>query len=219
MLKSISKYITSESVVRRLVFATLQLPKNLPDFWNVVISFATCGKESSLTADQAKVIVENMQELDSSAFTSDRKLRQELYEFQIPKSKPLGHILISSNEKCLQCGAKLLLRKDRSALLIIYDDELGTIPGTHFHKNCTNPACGLRQYYGYYIAGGSVTFNPDWEDLPYFVSSQETAFSLKLLQRFNAEIVFGQMSFKQCADVYNFLHNGQQALTLTFDPQ
>ena len=42
--------------------------------------------------------------------------------------------------------------------------------------------------------------------LPYIVSSIETAFSLPLLRRFNSEIVLGQVSFKQCAKVYNHMH-------------
>ena len=34
----------------------------------------------------------------------------------------------------------------------------------------------------------------------------QTAFSLSLLQQTNAEILISQMSFKQCTDVYDFLH-------------
>ena len=29
---------------------------------------------------------------------------------------------------------------------------------------------------------------------------------LKLLRQFDAEVLIGQMSFKQCADAYNYLH-------------
>jgi len=42
--------------------------------------------------------------------------------------------------------------------------------------------------------------------LNYLVSSRETVFSMKLLHQVNANIVIGQLSFKQCADVYNFIH-------------
>ena len=110
--------------------------------------------------------------------------------------------------KCLLCGLNLRLRKDRPASVIVYDKDIGTLPGSQFHKCCTNPTCGFTQYYGFYMIGGSVsdvTFNPDWASLPYFVSSRENVFSIHLLKQFNAEIVIGQLSFKQCADVYNFL--------------
>lgn len=129
--------------------------------------------------------------------------------------------------------------------MVIYDDVMGTIPGklstlkilvwnmtenrsdhglvsvagSHFHKCCTNRSCGLTQYYGYYTTGGSsgeVLFNSDWESPPYFVSSRDTVFCRKLLERLNASIVIGQQSFKQCADTYNFLHKYTgQARTLS----
>ena len=51
-----------------------------------------------------------------------------------------------------------------------------------------------------------IVFNQDWASLPYFMCSRETSFSMSLLQQFNAEILIGQISFKQCADIYNFLH-------------
>ena len=41
-----------------------------------------------------------------------------------------------------------------------------------------------------------------WDTLPYFVSSRET----KLMKQFDAQILMGQQSFKQCAEVYNHLH-------------
>lgn len=81
--------------------------------------------------------------------------------------------------------------------------------GSHFHKYCTNRSCGFTRYYGYYTTGGSaahVLYNHDWESLPYFVSSRETVFCMQLLRRVNAGILLGQQSFKQCADIYNFLH-------------
>ena len=138
---------------------------------------------------------------------------------------------------CLLCGCKLLLRKDRSSTIVIYDDKLGTLPGgqyrlelftfvltlrtsvgTHFRKYCTGRACGFTQYYGYYTRGGKssdVFFNMNWHTLQYFVQSRETAFSVKLTERFNANILLGQQSFKQCADVYNYLNKKQSGLLLT----
>ena len=55
-----------------------------------------------------------------------------------------------------------------------------------------------------------VTFDLEWESLPYFVSSRESVFSMDMLSRFNAEIILGQLSFKQCADVYNFVQKYTQ---------
>ena len=90
---------------------------------------------------------------------------------------------------------------------------MGTIPASHFHKYCINQACGLTQYNGYYTTGGlssQVIFDLEWESLPYFVSSCESVFSMDVLRCFNAEIILGQLSFKQCVDAYNFVHKYAQ---------
>ena len=50
--------------------------------------------------------------------------------FKVPRFKPLGVVLISINNKCLLCVSKLQLRKDRPAPVVVYDDSMGTIPGT-----------------------------------------------------------------------------------------
>ena len=152
---------------------------------------------------------------------------------QVHPGRPLGIVLIGDNNKCLLCGCNLLTRKDRSASIVIYDHHMGTVPGklfavqtafynklcyitatlsgTHFHKYCTSPACGFIQYYGYYSKGGTsaeIFFNCNWNTLQYFVSSRETAFSMKLMEQFDANILLGQQSFKQCADVYNYINRG-----------
>ena len=151
MLSSVSKIVHDPSVLRRLLFAVSQLPNDTPNYWNIAVQFATNGKQSHLTPDQAKVLVENLYELDAKAFDSDRELLQQLMEFQVSLSKPpIGMILISSNKECLLCGSQLQLRKDRSAPLLVYDDTMGIIPASHFHKYCTNRGCGLTRYYGYH---------------------------------------------------------------------
>ena len=208
MLGLISKYIKDTSVLRRLLFAIVHLPEDLPNYWRVVLEFATKGqeREPAMTSDQAQMLVENMQELDAMAFATDKVLLQDLMQLQVSKCKPLGLILISDIKECILCGSTLRTRRDRPASLIVYDKDMGTVPGSHFHKQCTNPTCGCTQYYGFYTIRGEVVFNPNWNSLAYFVSSRETAFSMSLLNQFNAEILIGQLSFQQCTDVYNFLH-------------
>lgn len=94
--------------------------------------------------------MENLQELDCYAFRSDQSLLLDLFQF--PRRKPLGLLLLPDMNDCALCGSKLLLRKDRPAPVVVYDDSMGTIPASHYHKVCTNRACGCIQYYGYYTA-------------------------------------------------------------------
>ena len=211
MLGLLSKYFKQVSVLRRLLFAIIHLPEDVPKRWDLCVQFANNGLNTGLSADIAKMLSENIQALDAEAFTSDHTLHQEL--MQIPNKKSLGVVLISSRETCLRCHSKVSVRKDRPASITVYD-KIGTVPGTHFHKYCSNRGCGYTYYYGYYTTGSTCNsqssshtlYEPDWESLPYFISSRETAFSITLLRQFNSEIVLGQMSFKQCAEVYNHLH-------------
>ena len=206
MLSTFSKYIEDVSVLRKLLFAIAQLPKDLPNLWEIATEFATKNKgKCSINTETVKVLIENLQVFDSLAFESDQKLFHDLLE--APLQKPLGLVLMSSHDKCALCESQLRLRKDRPASVVVYDDNMGTIPGSHYHKVCTNRSCSYVQYYGYYTCGSTVHFNADWESLPYFVSSRETVFSITALKRFNSGILLGQLSFKQCADIYNHFHH------------
>lgn len=40
--------------------------------------------------------------------------------------------------------------------------------------------------------------------MQYFVSSSETAFEVKMLVKFDAKLLLGQISYKQKADIYNY---------------
>ena len=169
------------------------------------------SRTQDLDVKTVKLLVENIQELDPLAFQSDHTLYQQLIGICGRLKKPLGVILMPVEDTCVLCGTNLKLRRDRVAPIIVYDDIMGSVPGSHFHKYCSNPACGCTQYYGYHTTGGNqcssqVFFNDNWEVLPYFVSSRETAFSMTTLHRFHSEILLGQLSFKQCADIYNLMH-------------
>ena len=53
MLEVISKYIKDISVLRRILFAASFLPPQLPQFWGVVLEFATVGKASAVSDTRA----------------------------------------------------------------------------------------------------------------------------------------------------------------------
>ena len=210
---AVSRYIKDVSVLRRMLFASTYLPDDLPNYWQVIVEFGTLRKNTeSIKIDEAKVLFQNIKELDSFAFANDQELFSELISLEVDKLKgPLGVVLISSNDTCSNCKSKLLLRKDRPARVIVYHDSYGSLPGSHYHKYCNKRSCGFTQYYGYYTMKGStsVYYDSDWKSFPYFVSSRETVFSMKLLEHFDAQVLIGQLSFKQCADLYNYLNAGE----------
>lgn len=209
--------LTDAATHRRMVFATSFLPPELPHYWDVIARFANQNINSTksvVTPQSAKIVMENLQVLNNQAFISDAVLTSELIdmEYEITK-QPLGIPLVPNQTKCLTCGGKLSLRNDRPSRISIYTKCLGTVSATHFHKYCHNyhKGCTFVQYYGYYKPGsGTILYDSSWVTLPYFLSSQETGFEMALLKQFDIELLIGQVSYNQKADIYNVV-NGYDA--------
>ena len=92
MFKIISNNISRPSVFRKIAFAVTHLPSDYPNYWETVVNFATeHGSKDVITKEEARILVENIEELDSTVFDNDAKLVQDLLRFQI-NSKPLGVI-------------------------------------------------------------------------------------------------------------------------------
>ena len=51
--------------------------------------------------------------------------------------------------------------------------------------------------------------------MPYFVSARKNVLSIALMRHFEAKVLLGQLSFKQCAEVYNYLHNSDLSFSET----
>jgi len=150
----------------------------------------------------------------TESLVKDNELLTELHQFTGYKGKPLGIVLISKKKICQNCGGKLLVRGDRPSFPVVYNEDIGTVPGTHFRKYCENQSkgCHFVQHYGFYTTDEEdtddidVVYNDDYLKLPFFMSTNKTAFQIKMLQRFTAEILVGQLSYKQKTDTYNLFH-------------
>ena len=196
-------------VFRRLLFATFYLPSDVPHYWNIVATFCNQGS-SKVSPESAKMLMENIQILNPEAFCTDEALKRELIGMEYgPSKQPLGVPLIPSQTECFSCGGKLLLRGDRPSRLSLYTEALGTVPATHYHKYCHNyrKGCNIVQFYGYHREKDQRLCYDNWMSLPYFLSSQETGFELEMLRRFDVELLVGQISYQQKADIYN-ISNG-----------
>ena len=197
------------AVVRRMIFATSFLSPELPHYWDIIAKFANQDSptSSAVTPQAAKIRMENLQVLNNEAFITDEVLTRKLInmEYKVTKQN-LGIPLVPKEMKCLVCDGKLSLRNDRPSRLTIYTQRLGTVTATHFHKYCHNyhKGCKFVQHYGYHkVACGTIHYNSDCLMLPYFLSSQETGFETAFLKQFDIELLIGQMSYYQKADIYN----------------
>ena len=88
MLEIIAKYIQDVSVLRRLLIAAVFLPPQLPQFWGLVVEFATAGNASKslVTPEQVRVLTENIQTLNAAAFETDEDLFKQLVKLEIPSA-------------------------------------------------------------------------------------------------------------------------------------
>ncbi len=127
------------SVLRRMLFATALLPRELPRYWDIIASFSCHGSSTCLSADTVKLLMENLQYLNHQAFTTDAKLMKELVSADGESTaKPLGIVLISDKQVCRLCGGQLLVRGDCPSRVTLYTVHLGTVLATHYHKYCKN---------------------------------------------------------------------------------
>ena len=213
MWQEINGVVPDVSSLRRLLFAVTQLPKDTPNYWSIVCEFVFPGK---LDVDQNKVriLVENIRFMNIEAFATDKALHDELKLCSIDSKLPMGIVLISSKQTCGLCNGKLLVRSDRPSYMTLYSNEMGTIPATHFRKFCQNyrKGCPFTQYYGYCTQGGtsSIMYDSNWDELPYFISTSMTAFATSFMEQFDADLLLGQIAYKQKADIYNYYHKYEQ---------
>lgn len=191
------------------MFAATTLPKETPKLWEIVAAFAKKDAltESGLTPEKAKTLFENLQYMDADSLHPDEQLLIELHSF-------VGIVLISPSRTCKLCGSSLMVKADRPSRVTVYTDTMGTTEGTHYRKICKKykSGCPFVQHYGHYSTGGTnIYFSEDWESLPYFISTRETAVQMSLLQQLDAEILIGQLSYKQRAEIYNYKHGHNKA--------
>ena len=143
---------------------------------------------------------ENLQYMEADSLHSNEQLLSELHSFVGPKGVSLGIVLISPSQTCKLCGSSLMVKADRPSRVTVYTDTIGTTEGTHYRKICKKYKswCPFVQHYGHYSTGGTnIYFSEDWESLPYFISTRETAVQMSLLQQLDAEILIGQLSYKE----------------------
>ena len=178
--------------------------------------YLCCQKQKvhSISHEEARVFAENLKVLNGDVFTSDLTMMCDL--IKSPKNihknvERIGVTLITSRENCANCRGRLSTRRDRVASAVIYDHAHGTIPAWHYAKYCHKPGCYYNQHYGCHTVddSSSISYDSDWLELPYFMASRETAFSLAYLRQFDVHCLIGQISYKQAAEKYN-CYNGYE---------
>lgn len=181
----------------------------MPKYWNFVSDFGFKFSKNDFKVNEVKLLLENIDFIDQQAFDTDKVLLHELNHFEGFQGNPLGIVLVSPKKICGLCGEHLLVREDRPSFPMIYSTD-GTTSGTHFRKYCSQnwKGCPFTQHYGFHQKGNSteIFYDDDYIDLPFFMSTNMTVFETKMLQSLNAEILLGQLTYRQKSDIYNYCH-------------
>lgn len=105
--------VREAATLRRMLFVTPYMPPEIPNYWDIVARFAAEGS-SSISPELAKLMMKNVQVLNTKAFCSDVELTMELIAMEYgPHKQALGVPLVPKEAKCLTCGGALLFRSDR----------------------------------------------------------------------------------------------------------
>ena len=143
------QHTPSISVLRKILFAVVHLPKEMPNYWQTIKDFA--GTE--LSVSELQTAVENLQYLNAVAFSTDDQLLSSMCLGEGGNS--IGIVLVSSKQKCRECGARLSTRADRPRNMVLYTESSGTLPATHYRKVCSHArhGCSYVQHYGFHSHG------------------------------------------------------------------
>lgn len=101
----------NSAVPRWMMFASSFLPCDLPDYWDIVATFANIRAGSTVTQRAvspavAKMTIENMQVIHPDAFVCDKELTVQLVNMEYGNGKekpnPLGIPLVPNNSFSLR---------------------------------------------------------------------------------------------------------------------
>ena len=149
-LEEFVKNVSNIGVIRRILFAAVHLPQNMPNYWQTLKLFS----KAELSVSELQVAVQNLQCLNKAAFSTDKQLLSQLCTSH-ETTPPIGIVLISPKQKCGACGSHLVTRADRPRQLVLYTEASGTLPATHYRKMCSRAqyGCNYTQHYGFHATG------------------------------------------------------------------
>lgn len=103
MLRIVTAQLKDVAILQRLLFTMMHITHDLPNFWGMVVEFATFEKvdHSSLGEDEVKMLVENLGVFESNALATDRSLLKELIQFKPSRGRAFGIVLISDKTSCV----------------------------------------------------------------------------------------------------------------------
>lgn len=125
---------------------------------------------------------------------------RNLHDFSVACGKPLATIFSSERGSCRKCGKILLTEKDGHPV-VVYHSQRGTYLGSRLTKFCR--VCKIYEHYGYYTIEGKKHYDLSCLQLPFLLSTEDTAFDMTLLKQCKSMLIVGAVAFATFSASYN----------------
>ena len=125
---------------------------------------------------------------------------QQFHDFTLQQGLPMATLLITERNACRICGRSLNIDKN-SHPVIVYHTSRGSCVGSRFTKQCRK--CQIHEHYGYWTLKGQKYFDVSTLQLPFLLSTEDTAFDMTLLNECANLLVVGAVPFSTFASAYN----------------
>ena len=108
-------------------------------------------------------------------------------------SESVGCLLLSKSPLCIICGTETSVEK-KFYDVTVHDCDNGTQHGRRYARQCRS--WNITENCGYYVNGNVKYLNlKEFFQQKYFLSTEDTAFSLKMMQKYDYELVIANMPF------------------------
>ena len=138
--------------------------------------------------------------LTPDAVMSSARQFQQFHDFTLHNGLPMATILITQRENCRKCAKPLLIEKNNHPV-IVYHTGRGTYIGSRFIKQCRK--CQINEHYGYWTIKGQKYYDASTLQLPFLLSTEDTAFDMTLLKECSNLLVVGAVPFSTFSSAYN----------------
>lgn len=156
--------------------------------------------ERALDVEAFAAESQSLRYLNPDIEMSSERHFQQFHDFTLKCGQPMGTLLVTDKENCRKCGKALVLDK-KSHPVIIYHTQRGTYIGSRLVKQCRK--CQIHEHYGHWTIEGQKHFDAATLQLPFLLSTEDTAFDMILLKECSNLLVVGAVPFSTFASAYN----------------
>ncbi|CAB3990482.1 Hypothetical predicted protein, partial [Paramuricea clavata] len=131
-------------------------------------------------------------EISNFATGTANDLFRTFHDFSLETGIPAAAVLMSQRKECRRCGKPLQIDQNWKSI-VVYHLTRGTYLGCRISKKCSK--CKVYEHYGIFTENGQRTFDSDYLNNEFLMSTDETAIDMMLLKYANEDIIQGAVSF------------------------